>query len=200
MDCAECEAVVERLRRSRGCDARVAELLTALGDTPERPVRIDCRRCGDVGVERSARAFVLAPPISVVLCQNRLRGPHELQEALLHELVHVYDLQVGGANFGDVEQLAISEVRAAREAECAGTGGRTHLNSWMEKRCVRNCATRATSNIFPHDEASRAVEKHFEAAYADIHPFEAGDRPPATLADRIAAGLHWINARLRPSK
>lgn len=33
-----------------------------------------------------------APPISVILCANRLRDRAEMEEALVHELVHVYDV------------------------------------------------------------------------------------------------------------
>lgn len=34
-----------------------------------------------------------APPISVILCANRLRDRAEMEEALVHELVHVYDVR-----------------------------------------------------------------------------------------------------------
>jgi hypothetical protein len=41
-----------------------------------------------------ARAYMEAPPMSVVLCANRLRDRDEMEEALVHELVHVYDVSV----------------------------------------------------------------------------------------------------------
>lgn len=39
-----------------------------------------------------ARAYMEAPPMSVVLCANRLQDRAEMEEALVHELVHVYDV------------------------------------------------------------------------------------------------------------
>jgi hypothetical protein len=35
-------------------------------------VILTCRKCADCGAEEHARAFVQAPPLSVVLCSNRL--------------------------------------------------------------------------------------------------------------------------------
>ncbi len=40
------------------------------------------------------------------------------------------------------DQLAYSEVRAAREAECHYS---PQLCSWFKKQCARNTATRSTS-------------------------------------------------------
>ena len=41
-----------------------------------------------------ARAYMEAPPMSVVLCANRLQDQAEMEEALVHELVHVYDVSM----------------------------------------------------------------------------------------------------------
>jgi hypothetical protein len=41
----------------------------------------------------------------------------EIEEVLIHELTHLYDLK-RGYDFGDVRDLARSEVRAARDSEC----------------------------------------------------------------------------------
>lgn len=43
-----------------------------------------------------ARAYMEAPPMSVVLCANRLADRTEMEEALVHELVHVYDVRLFG--------------------------------------------------------------------------------------------------------
>lgn len=40
-----------------------------------------------------ARAYMEAPPMSVVLCANRLQDRTEMEEALVHELVHVFDVR-----------------------------------------------------------------------------------------------------------
>lgn len=33
-----------------------------------------------------------APPTSIILCANRLKDRAEMEEALVHELMHVYDV------------------------------------------------------------------------------------------------------------
>lgn len=45
------------------------------------------------GIAMKARAYMEAPPMSVVLCANRLADRTEMEEALVHELVHVYDVR-----------------------------------------------------------------------------------------------------------
>ena len=77
-----------------------------------------CRPCLSSGEEGRARAFVAAPPLSVVLCSNRIKSEAAAEEALVHELVHLFDLKVLGLDFSNCRQLGYSEVRANREAEC----------------------------------------------------------------------------------
>lgn len=117
--------------------------------------------------------------MSVVLCANRLQDRTEMEEALVHELVHVYDVRgwrwtdwtgaVGGVttcyvrllrhtrahrsppapqhalvkmDLTNCDELAYSEVRAAREAECHYS---PQLCSWFKKQCAKSTATRSTS-------------------------------------------------------
>jgi len=54
----------------------------------------------------------------MVLCSNRLSTAQEVEEVLLHELIHLYDLKVKGLDFSKCPELAFSEIRAARESEC----------------------------------------------------------------------------------
>eukprot|EP00547_Thalassionema_nitzschioides_P010021 CAMPEP_0194224290 /NCGR_PEP_ID=MMETSP0156-20130528/37082_1 /TAXON_ID=33649 /ORGANISM="Thalassionema nitzschioides, Strain L26-B" /LENGTH=173 /DNA_ID=CAMNT_0038955763 /DNA_START=203 /DNA_END=721 /DNA_ORIENTATION=- len=85
------------------------------------PLKIECRPCADTGPERGARAFVMGPtPLSIVLCSNRLSldSKDEMEQVLVHELMHVYDVRVNKLDLRTCENLAYSEVRAAREAEC----------------------------------------------------------------------------------
>lgn len=63
-------------------------------------------------------------------------------------------------------ELAYSEVRAAREAECHYT---PQLCSWFKKQCVKNTATRSTSTLFP-DQGAACVTQIFEQAYRDVGP------------------------------
>jgi len=55
-------------------------------------IAIECMKCGsDTRAEGGARAFVRGPePLSIVLCSNRLSSQREVDEVLVHELVHIY--------------------------------------------------------------------------------------------------------------
>ncbi len=58
-------------------------------------LNIKCLNCAEEGIAMKARAYMEAPPMSVVLCANRLQDRREMEEALVHELVHVYDVRTG---------------------------------------------------------------------------------------------------------
>lgn len=84
-------------------------------------IELKCRRCDTTGPEAGARAFLMGPePLSIVLCHNRIHSDaDEVEEILTHELIHLYDVQTLQLDLADCETVAYSEVRAAREAECA---------------------------------------------------------------------------------
>ena len=65
-------------------------------------LNIKCLNCAEEGIAMKARAYMEAPPMSVVLCANRLQDRREMEEALVHELVHVYDvcMVLGGGEGG----------------------------------------------------------------------------------------------------
>lgn len=138
------------------------------------PLQIECRPCAAVGPESGARAFIMGPtPLSVVLCSNRLtyQTPDEMEQVLVHELVHIYDVRVQRLELrGSCENLAYSEVRAAREAECK--------EAWLAGQyCIPQKAVQATANLFPAAQAKACMRKVFDAAMADTAPFA---RPCAT--------------------
>jgi len=136
-------------------------------------VSISCQPCSTTGPEGGARAYVRGPhPLSIVLCSNRLSTPAEVEEVLVHELVHVFDLRVRGLDLRDCHQLAYSEVRAAREAECRGS-----LNRFTESMCVKGRAGVATSNMFPGGRGRDCVGRVLEAALADRSPFQPSELP-----------------------
>lgn len=125
-------------------------------------VPVECRICQNDGVEGTARAFISAPPLRITLCANRLTNK-EYTEALTHEATHAYDYVNGSCDFYTCEGLAYSEVRAARNGECA--------TSWpmFKEGCIKRNAVKATSNLFPKD-APDCVARIFEQAMADARP------------------------------
>lgn len=58
------------------------------------------------GPAAAARAYLEAPPPGVVLCANRLGSRREVEEAVVHELVHAYDYLVAGVELLDCQALA----------------------------------------------------------------------------------------------
>ena len=105
-------------------------------------------------------------PLSVVLCSNRLllNTPDEMEQVLVHELVHVFDVLKLRLDLRECDNLAYSEVRAAREAECRHAWFSTHS-------CIQNKATVATNNLFPGPKGRACVSNVFDKAVRDRRPF-----------------------------
>jgi hypothetical protein len=114
------------------------------------------------GTEGTARAFLSSRPFQITLCTNRLPVA-DIDEALSHELTHAYDYYYGTANFNTCEGLAYSEIRAARNGECANVWG------LFKESCVEKYAVRATANLYPQN-ASDCVKVAWEKAYKDLEP------------------------------
>ena len=66
------------------------------------------------------------------------------------------------------QQLAYSEIRAAREAECGNS-----LTKSMQRICSKDRATVATKNMFP-EEGRGCVCSVFDEAVEDYVPFGVG--------------------------
>ena len=146
-------------------------------DHIEKTFLVQCRQCEDYGAIGGARAYVQAPPLSLNLCYNRLSSKKEMEESLVHELIHVYDHIVANRDLRDCQQLAYSEIRAAREAECSEYfRGEKFLCSWFRQWCVKTTAIKATSSLFPN-EATKCVNQVFEKAYYDTSPFPKTEVP-----------------------
>mmetsp|Transcript_6851 Transcript_6851/g.12223 ORF Transcript_6851/g.12223 Transcript_6851/m.12223 type:complete len:356 (+) Transcript_6851:64-1131(+) len=139
-------------------------------------IEISCQTCGsDTRAEAGARAFVRGPvPLSIVLCSNRLSSQREIDEVLVHELIHIYDVHSRKMDLRDCRQLAHSEVRAAREAECSNSFAQFTANI-----CVKDKATVATRNMFP-EEGKKCVCDVFNEAMNDLAPFEEDGRNNAS--------------------
>jgi len=143
---------------------------------PTEWLQMSCRQCATTGPEGGARAYVMGPtPLSIVVCQNRLsKGSrvdqqHEMEEILTHELVHVYDVRQLQLDLRDCENLAYSEVRAARQAECSTLVD----TSWYpyQSWCIRQKSLTATHNLFPQT-GRQCINRVFDKAMADTRPFE----------------------------
>ena len=95
---------------------------SAVTDVPSSDtLTITCLLCGDSGPEGSARAFAFGPTLSK-LCNVPagclLMNSDAVKLALIHELMHIYDIWTRQMDLQDCQQLAYLEVRAAQEGEC----------------------------------------------------------------------------------
>lgn len=165
-DAGTCDAAVAKLRAS----LKVRKLLGA-----KQEMKITCRPCASDGPEGGARALLLgSSPLEIVLCTNRLSGAKEIEEVVVHELVHVFDHTNKRCDLSTCEGLAYTEVRAAREAEC----NRFFPMHWLKSECIRTHATRSTANLFPAD-AAKCVAASFDRAMQDGQPFFEDDGKPS---------------------
>ena len=107
-------------------------------------------------------------PLSIVLCQNRISSnKHEIDEILTHEFTHFYDVQTLRLDLQDCRNLAYSEVRAARHAECASSF------RMLQPYCTKQKAIAATKNLFPAPQARKCIQAVFDQAFADVRPFHS---------------------------
>lgn len=134
-------------------------------------IELKCRPCATTGPEAGARAFLMGPnPLSVIICHNRVNSDKaEIEEILTHELVHLYDVHTLRLDLQECENLAYSEVRAAKAAECRSSW-HPHLQSY----CVKQKAICATNNLFPA-EGRACIQKVFDHAFRDNRPFQPDD-------------------------
>lgn len=105
-------------------------------------------------------------PLSIILCSNRLSTQNEISQVLIHELIHVYDVFIRNMDLKQCNSLAYSEIRAAREAECASS-----LTNFTKNICVRDKAGVATKNMFP-EEGRKCVCDVFDLAVGDMSPLD----------------------------
>lgn len=132
-------------------------------------IELKCRKCASTGPEAGARAFLMGPqPLSIIVCHNRVHSEKaEIEEILSHELIHLYDVQTLRLDLQQCENLAYSEVRAAKAAEC-----RDSWHPHLQTYCVRQKAICATNNLFPVEGRS-CIQRVFEHAFADNRPFHS---------------------------
>jgi len=167
MNSSDCELIVKALLDG-GTKAKLLLDISGAVKEGEGSWAVKCRPCSRTGPEGKARAFITAHPSEIVLCSNRLSGRRSVEEALLHELIHVYDYSLARYDFHSCEGLASTEVRAAREAECSN---RMLVFDWFRLQCIRKCASRSTSALYG-EEAHECVKRVFDKAVLDKQPFE----------------------------
>jgi inner membrane protease ATP23 len=175
LSCKECEEALRSvLQRSR--PAVLASEIRSSGTERCGRISFRCEQCPSTGAAGGARAYFEAPPAGIALCANRLGSSDAIEEVLVHELVHAYDHCVTGVDLTNSHELAHSEVRAAREAECH------YGKPYLWKHCIRTTAISSTRCLFGDETARRSVDHAMDAAMQDRAPLQT---PPGGLLERL---------------
>jgi hypothetical protein len=140
---------------------RVRKILSFIDQSPI----FSCTHCPENKAAGSRALLIASQPLQVVLCTNQIHES-EIEEAVVHELVHAFDYTEKKCDFGTCKGLAYSEVRAAAAAECSGG----FKSEFLRKQCIRRTAIMATYNKYP-STAMKCVDAVFESALNDTEPF-----------------------------
>ena len=164
-DVAACERRVIKALRSNPLVRLMVSALDAAG-CPLTPSRhLACEECSP-GVKGGFDAKVN----QVVVCSNSCLSDDSVGEILFHELIHMYDYCAAKVDFGNLKQLACTEVRAANLAHC--------MDAWSDgsgsrESCVKRRAAASVRAIMPsagEEGATKAVDEVFAKCYADLEP------------------------------
>lgn len=157
--------------------------LAALGKNVDHDL-VHCAHCPDGA---AAAGGYIPDKGLVVLCQQWVaKQPKEVENTLVHEMIHAYDDKRAFMNWNDLTQHACTEIRAANlSGDCSAMreldrGQLNPLNlGGAGMRCVRR---RAQLSVAMHPDcpnkeaAEAAVERAWKSCYFDTAPFEANPR------------------------
>jgi len=155
------------------------ESLEALGCTvKDRAKFVSCSSC-----DMDLTGGFNSEDASVVLCQNHLVAKNgmeqeQVNQTMVHELVHAYDQCRAHVDWSVCDQHACSEVRAAGlsgECDWKHELNRGNFNiAGQHQACVRRRAE-LSLQMNPNcagAQAAEAVERVFVRCYKDTAPFE----------------------------
>ena len=182
-EASKCTALVDSAFRTCPKIQLMRDALAKLGHT-EASDFVTCAHCPDGS---AAAGGYLPDRRMVVLCQQWVaRAPGEVENTIVHEMIHAYDHARAFLDWNDLTQHACTEIRAAHlSGDCSlnrelNRGNITPLSfSSQGARCVRR---RAQLSVAMHpgcpDEktARLAVDRAWASCYADRAPFDEHPR------------------------
>ncbi|KAI8137107.1 peptidase M76 [Fennellomyces sp. T-0311] len=103
----------------------------------------------------------------VVLCCDNIRSKQQLEETLVHELVHAFDATRKGKFSSICHLIACGEVRASALGQCHDIRSPSH-----RRKCIWEDAVRSTaSHCGGADFAMTLVQEVFDNCVKDTAPF-----------------------------
>ena len=128
-----------------------------------RSVSVNVRKCIPDTKYRAAFSKKGSYKKNVTVCANLIYSKEDLREALVHELVHVNDDLNWNCDFGNSNELACTEIRAANFAECA-----LETDIDTRRRCVQNVAEASLAPEKSH-HVKHMMSKCFSHDISDWH-------------------------------
>lgn len=121
-----------------------------------------------------------APGDGVVTCYNHVGSQTEVDEALVHELIHAYDhCRAANLDWTNLEHHACSEIRAASlSGDCSykRETQRGHFTiRGQHQVCVKRRAELSVAmnpHCSSHWKARAAIDRVFDTCFADTAPFD----------------------------
>ena len=141
---------------------------------------IKCSPCSNENNFRMSGGFTIDPSTQspqIIICENEKLSRQTLEDTLLHELIHAYDVCRAKIDFTQCLQHACTEVRAsALSGECNFSREIRRGNFQIQKgyqNCVERRAIKSvTANPYCRNIAREAVESVFARCFSDTLPFE----------------------------
>ncbi|CAK9439563.1 uncharacterized protein LODBEIA_P36630 [Lodderomyces beijingensis] len=120
------------------------------------------------------------PNLGIVLCSNWIRSKWQLEDVLVHELVHMYDYMKFDLKMDNLRHHACTEIRASMlSGECRVWNEikKTGLGNFGKKfqDCVKRRAVlsvEANPRCSSRQEAESVVDVVWKSCFNDTRPFE----------------------------
>jgi inner membrane protease ATP23 len=137
---------------------------------------VTCRQCKGTTARKDELGYYDSGFKRIVICCNQMRSYRDVEETLVHELVHALDESRKG-KLSILQRLACSEIRASVLGQCALVWPEV-----LKRKCVFRDAVASTSKHMGNQEAARVVSLVFENCYYDRTPFRSAQRPAASAS------------------
>ncbi|KAI8070912.1 peptidase M76 [Gongronella butleri] len=144
---------------------KVKTLLGAINTLNGRVLRrgITCRPCQGT-VQAHRMGYYDGTYQRIVLCCDNIRSREDLEDTLIHELVHAFDAARSGKFTSICHLIACGEVRASAMGQCADV-----QPDHQRRQCIWRDAVQSTQ-VHCGEQAARIVKQVFETCMQDTAP------------------------------
>ncbi|KAI8097012.1 peptidase M76 [Halteromyces radiatus] len=159
------EQCTAKLARILDSSPKVTTLLQAIQTLNRGTLRrgITCRPCSGTN-QQDKMGYYDGTYKRVVLCCDNIRSAEELEETLIHELVHAFDASRKGTFTSICHLIACGEVRASALGQCYQV-----KPEYRRQQCILRDAIQSTQ-LHCGDQAAKIVEQVYEKCMKDTSP------------------------------